>query len=135
MNKKGFTLIELLAIVIILGVIMVVAAPSITKQIDRSEKETQSVLNQKIENAAHLYAAKYHADEIVNGGSFSFTLSDLENDGLLDLKGKCSEVLSEKITYNGSKDDYSSKYDYSNISNGCYKDKIVYFNDGMKLKM
>lgn len=116
MNKKGFTLIELLAIVIILGVIMVVAAPSITKQIDRSEKETQSVLNQKIENAAHLYAAKYHADEIVNGGSFSFTLSDLENDGLLDLKGKCSSVPSnKKIEYNGS------EYNYSYItSNDCY---------------
>jgi prepilin-type N-terminal cleavage/methylation domain-containing protein len=38
-NKKGFTLIELLAVIIILGVLMLVAIPSVTSYINNSRKE------------------------------------------------------------------------------------------------
>ncbi len=40
MKKNGFTLIELLAVIIILGVIMLIAIPSVTKYINDSRKET-----------------------------------------------------------------------------------------------
>ena len=88
MNKNGFTLVELLAIVVILGLIMVVAAPNMTKQIQKSEEESQTILNQKIENASKLYAAKYYANKLVNGNKVTFTLNDLEQDGLINLKDK-----------------------------------------------
>ena len=39
MNKKGFTLIELLAVIIILGVLLLVAIPSVTTYINNSRKE------------------------------------------------------------------------------------------------
>ena len=39
MNKKGFTLIELLAVIIILGILMIIAIPSVTKYISDSRKE------------------------------------------------------------------------------------------------
>ena len=39
-NKLGFTLIELLAVIIILGVIMLIAIPSVTSVISDSRKET-----------------------------------------------------------------------------------------------
>ena len=38
MNKKGFTLIELLAVIIILGVLMIIAIPSVTQYIQNSRK-------------------------------------------------------------------------------------------------
>ena len=38
MNKKGFTLIELLAVIIILGVLMIIAIPSVTSYISNSRK-------------------------------------------------------------------------------------------------
>ncbi len=38
-NKKGFTLIELLAVIIILGVIMLIAVPSVTRYIQQSRKK------------------------------------------------------------------------------------------------
>ena len=39
-KEKGFTLIELLAVIIILGVIMLIAIPSVTRLINDSRKET-----------------------------------------------------------------------------------------------
>ena len=41
-NKKGFTLIELLAVIIILGVIMLIAIPSVTQQITNSRRSSYS---------------------------------------------------------------------------------------------
>ena len=38
MNKKGFTLIELLAVIIILGILMIIAIPSVTRYISDSRK-------------------------------------------------------------------------------------------------
>ena len=46
-NNYGFTLIELLAIVVILGVIIAVAAPNMTKQINKKEETDQTILDEK----------------------------------------------------------------------------------------
>ena len=40
MKRKGFTLIELLAVIIILGILMLIAIPSVTTYINNSRKET-----------------------------------------------------------------------------------------------
>ena len=40
LNKKGFTLIELLAVIVILGVLLAIAIPSVTKYINTSKKNT-----------------------------------------------------------------------------------------------
>lgn len=111
MDKKGFTLVELLAIVVVLAIIMVVAAPSMTKQVKKSEEETQNILNQKIENASKLYAAKYFASDLVNGKEITFTLNDLQQDGLINLKDNCNGKLSEEIIIKDGTYIYSNIYD------------------------
>lgn len=114
-KNKGFTLIELLAIIVILGLIALAAIPNISKQVKESEKQEQTVLDKKIENASKLYAAKYYADNIVDGTPFTFTLNDLENDGLLSLNDdQCSNATrNEQITV----ESVSGKiiFNYSNI--------------------
>ncbi len=115
-NSNGFTLIELLAIIVILAIIMVLAAPNMTKQIKRSEEESQNILNQKIENASKLYAAKYYANKLVNYEDVTFTLNDLQQDGLINLKDNCSSKINANIIIE------NGNYDYSGIeSDDCYK--------------
>lgn len=118
-KNNGFTLAELIGVIVILGVIMIVAAPNMTKQIKKKETTDQTILDEKIYNATLMYAAKYYAEDIVNKKSFSFTLDDLVSDGLINLKGKCSDVLSKEISYT------NAGYDFEKIKNNdCASDKI-----------
>lgn len=111
-ENKGFTLVELLAIVVLLGIIALVAAPNMTKQIKKKEEVDQTILDEKISNASHLYVAKYYADKVVKGEcsstTCSFTLEDLEQDGLIELKeNQCSLVMTESIYYYSEQNLYS----------------------------
>lgn len=113
-NNYGFTLIELLAIVVILGVIIAVAAPNMTKQINKKEETDQTILDEKISNAAHMYIAKYYSDKVVDGtcdsSTCSFTLNDLEQDGLINLKDKnCTNVMGNTIFYSSNGNSYNFK--------------------------
>lgn len=116
-KNKGFTLIELLAIIVILGLIALAAIPNISKQVKESEKQEQTVLDKKIENASKLYAAKYYADKIVVGTPFTFTLNELENDGLLSLNDDQCLGGTRNNEIEVKKDSSSGKiiFDYSNI--------------------
>ena len=67
MNKKGFTLIELLAVIIILGILMIIAIPSVTKYINDSRKSSY------IDTAEELVGA---ARNLVNDGKLEMYDTD-----------------------------------------------------------
>ena len=54
MKNKGFTLIELLAVIIILGILMLIAIPSVTSYINNSRKETYVDTVKEILNGASI---------------------------------------------------------------------------------
>ena len=67
MNKKGFTLIELLAVIVILGLLMAIAIPSVTKYITQSRKKT-------LTNTISNYMSALTSE--VNNMEYTFTAND-----------------------------------------------------------
>ena len=63
LNKKGFTLIELLAVIIILGVLLLIAVPSVSKYITNSRMDTYetnlSKLVDAVSNEVNSYSGEY----------------------------------------------------------------------------
>ncbi len=82
-NNKGFTLIELLAVIVILGILMIVAIPQVTKYIEQSKKDTFVDTAKAYINAAR-YA--YLNDEFTDtegctlGSNMRVSIKDLEVD-------------------------------------------------------
>ena len=117
MSNKGFTLTELLAVIVILGLISVLAAPTISKELKKSEEQNKTIINEKIENAAHIYAIKEYGKDLINGDTITFTLSDLVEAGLINLKDSCANKLDDQIEIS------NGEYDYTNIeSENCYSE-------------
>ena len=52
LNRNGFTLIELLAVIVIMGILMMVTIPSVSRVIENSRKDTMVTLAKTYSNAA-----------------------------------------------------------------------------------
>lgn len=103
LNKKGFTLVELLVVIVILGVIMSIAIPSITSSIERSKDKQKEQIIKLIVSAGELYVDK-HKNTVKPG---QITLDKLIGDGLItaqEMKDPFNEksTLCGYISYNGS---------------------------------
>lgn len=81
MNKEeGFTLVELLAVIVILGIIVAIAIPSIGGILNRAETGADEAEYALIEDAARLYHVQYEGEEELT----SVDVSDLVSEGFLD---------------------------------------------------
>lgn len=96
MNKKGFTLIELLAVIVVLGVVLLLAMPSILDSINASRDSSYKILIGNIKTAAETYYQeceygdlsdknKYgvYACTIINGNTINTKIEALANTGIL----------------------------------------------------
>lgn len=58
MNSKGFTLIELLAVIVIMGILMMVAIPAMTRYIENSRKDTfMNTAKEYVNSVRNLWAS------------------------------------------------------------------------------
>ena len=95
LNKKGFTLVELLVVIVILGVIMSIAIPSITSSIERSKDKQKTQIINLIVSAGELYVDKHK-----NTVTPPITLNQLIEDGLIT-KEEMKDPFNEKRTLCG----------------------------------
>lgn len=93
MNKEeGFTLVELLAVIVILGIIVAIAIPSIGNILDRADTQAQTAQDELVQDAARLYF-------VSNPDQSSVTATILINDGFLEMRQGDLEDLSN-TTFN-----------------------------------
>lgn len=72
-NSKGFTLVELLAVIVIMGILMMVAIPSVTRTIENSRKDTFVDIAKSYANAAR---TQWTADGLTCDGTVSSAVDD-----------------------------------------------------------
>ncbi len=88
MNKRGFTLVELLAVIVLLGLIALIAAPAITGIIKQSKESLSDSQKQSIEMSAKNWATENMSKLPSDGECIIVTLSTLKSEGFADLEIK-----------------------------------------------
>lgn len=95
MNKKGFTLIELLAVIVVLGVVLLLAMPSILDSINASRDSSYKILIGNIKTAAETYYQECEYGDLsdknkygdyacaIDNNTINITIEDLANTGIL----------------------------------------------------
>ena len=89
-NKKGFTLVELLAVIVIMGILMMVAIPSVTRTIENSRKDTFVDIAKSYGNAVRTL---WTSDNLTCEGIVSSAVDDGDYYILINTKEGAKESL------------------------------------------
>ena len=134
--KKGFTLVELLAVIIIIGVVALIAVPSVMKSIDQSKEKSYSIQVENIE----ISSKKWATDNIDELDSEYLNSSFVSVNMLRDLGYLAKDKIKNpktgeemqgcvKVAYDSASKTYAYTYDDSNTDctnrneNGYYYQK------------
>lgn len=132
LNKKGFTLVELLGVLVIIGLVLMMAFPAVSRLINSNDDEVVDQYKKLIDEAAYAYAGtqKSELGTVNDEGCTRVTLDTLQNQEFLtfnDSKITCtiksaSDNSGGKITIRNNKGNLTLKYGLVCTKNG----KIIY---------
>lgn len=82
--KKGFTLIEVMAVILLIGLLVVFAIPTVVNQVGKKSEEVDKITEEIIFSATELYMN--HKNIVISGNETycEITLQKLINEGYLD---------------------------------------------------
>ena len=83
--KKGFTLIELICVIVLLGIIAMIAIPTINTAINNSKEKAYNEQIALIEDTAKTYTSKHSLKLLnqTNGSKLCVSVAEMKKDGLL----------------------------------------------------
>ena len=120
MSRKGFTLIELLAVIVILGILMLIAIPSVTRYIETSRQKAYFTSIQMAVSSVKNSVLAEEDGYLVTDGELEVPISNIVVE-----KGDLSNINGfVRVTEN------SDGYDYSVMTYGNYNDNDGYCIDG-----
>ena len=102
MNKKGFTLIELLAVIIILGILMIIAIPSVTSYISDSRKEAYVDTAKEIVGGTRNIVNEGNLGMYDTGVTYYIPSSYIQTENALKSPYGDFEEAYVAVTYNGT---------------------------------
>ena len=101
LNRKGFTLIELLAVITIMGILMLVAIPAISRTIENSRRDTFMDTAKSYMNAVKTSVA---ADEVKCGDE----MMSAKGDGYYYIKFNSSDTSGTDLMEQGGKSSWGN---------------------------
>lgn len=103
--KKAFTLIELLVVIVIMGIILVIAIPSVMKLMTSNSRQAYDIHMKTVESATSLYAVKNKGvlDIDVVGECYKLSYDELK---------KSQDIKEEEITCDGDIYIFKTNKDY-----------------------
>lgn len=104
-NKKGFTLIELLAVIVIMGILMMVAIPAVSRVIENSRKDAFVDIAKSYANAV---IAAWTSENLTCEGTVSSAVDDGDYYILINTKESASSAL-PVLLEQGGKSSYGNR--------------------------
>lgn len=135
MMKKGFTLIELLAVITIMGIILLISVPNITKSMKKTTSNQYAEFVGDIFLAAESYIAKYNDSFDLSSGDKTISVERLIKAGYFKSTtinpktGEKVNVDSYVIVSLNSQDSYSYTYVDENQAVCSSKEQVEGGND------